>query len=167
MTATDPALATVAELELRMQRPLAGTPDEGRASAALLDASALVRAELPPAKLAPVPAAVVTIVCQAAARWLRNPEGFASETAGQYGYRYGDAATVGVYLTGDERAVLRRLAGRAGLRSTRTPYTAGEPGRHLDQHHRPVTYLNGASGEPFPWEATPVSAPRADGDQPA
>lgn len=159
-------LATIGELELRMQRPLVGTPDEGRAAAALADASALVRAELPPAKLTPVPAAVVTIVCQAAARVLRNPEGYASETAGQYGYRYGDAATVGVYLSTEERALLRRLAGRAGLRSTRTPYTAGEPGQHLQQNTRPVTYLNGTSGEPFPWEATPVSAPRADGNQP-
>lgn len=166
MTAPDPALATISELELRMQRPLVGTPDEGRAVAALLDASNLVRAELPPAKLAPlVPPAVVTIVCQAAARALRNPDGFASETAGQYGYRYGDAATVGVYLSGEERALLRRLAGRAGLRSTRTPYTAGELGTGPPPT-LPVTYPGGVTGEPFPWEASPVPAPPAESHHP-
>ncbi|MBP2479105.1 hypothetical protein JOF53_007977 [Crossiella equi] len=153
-----PPLASLAELSERMQRPLAGTPEEKRALAALADASALVRAEVPPGLLVPtVPEVVVTVVCQAAARAVRNPDGFSSETAGQYTYRYGEAGTNGVYLTGDDRAILRRLSRRSGLRSTRTPYGAGE---HTDPPYRlPVLYRNGQPGEPFPWEVPPASAP--------
>jgi len=60
-----------------------------------------------------VPPAVVTVVCQAAGRAVRNPEGYASETAGQYTYRYGDATTSGVYLTEDEHKILRRISRRS------------------------------------------------------
>jgi phage gp36-like protein len=148
--APPPPLATLAELETRAQRALLGTPDESRATAALADASALVRAELPPALLAPtVPPVVVAIVCQAAGRSLRNPDGFASEQIGQYGYRYGEAAVTGVYLSTDERAVLRRLARRSGLRSTRTPYSAGDHPPPVQT--APVVYADGRPGEPMPW----------------
>lgn len=174
MTAPAAPLATLAELEARTQRALVGTPDERRAVAALVDASALVRVELPPALLAPtIPPVVVTIVCQAAARELANPEGYAGETIGQYGYRYGEAAVTGVYLTEDERAVLRRIARRSGLRSTRTPYTAGD---HVSTPDTvPVVYGNGQPGEPMPWtfltestseEAPPVPPAPADGHHP-
>ncbi|MCK2239395.1 MULTISPECIES: hypothetical protein [unclassified Crossiella] len=153
-----PPLASLAELETRMRRPLAGTPDEDGALAALADASALVRAEVPPALLIPTtPPAVVAVVCQSAARAVRNPDGFQSETAGQYTYRYGDPAVTGVYLTEEERAVLRRLSRRSGLRSTRTPYGAGE---HTDPPYRlPVLYRYGRTGEPFPWEDPPAPTP--------
>ncbi|XVV06337.1 hypothetical protein ACQPW3_13475 [Actinosynnema sp. CA-248983] len=168
-----PPLATLAELETRAQRALLGTPDQDRATAALHDASALVRAELPPALLAPtVPPVVVAIVCQAAGRVLRNPEGYVSEQIGQYGYRYGEAAVTGVYLSTEERGVLRRLARRSGLRSTRTPYTAGERPAPLDTV--PVVDTAGRTAEPMPWwpasltdpgqEVTPAAPARADGD---
>jgi hypothetical protein len=102
-------------------------------------------------------AAVVTVVCQSAARAVRNPEGYSSETAGQYTYRYGEPAIVGAYLSDHERAVLRRLAGRHGLRSTRTPYGAGE---HVDPPFRlPTVYTDGTVGEPIPWEEPPPAPP--------
>jgi hypothetical protein len=167
-------LATLAELQIRTQRPLIGIPDEQRAIAALVDASALVRAEVPSVLLAPtVPPIVVTIVCQAAGRAVRNPEGYASETIGQYGYRYGDAAVTGVYLTADERAVLRRITRRSGLRSTRTPYTAGDHVTTPDTV--PVVYAGGQLGEPMPWtfltdstgeEASSVPTAPVDGHHP-
>ncbi|MEO6081566.1 MAG: hypothetical protein ABIQ18_00470 [Umezawaea sp.] len=174
MTGPAAPLATLADLEARTQRALLGTPEQGRAAASLLDASALVRAELPPALLTPAaPPVVVTIVCQAAARALRNPEGYTSETIGQYGYRYGDATVTGVYLTTDERAVLRRIARRSGLRSTRTPYTAG--GHVSAPDTVPVLYAGGQLGEPMPWtfltdstgqEASSVPPAPADGHHP-
>jgi hypothetical protein len=98
---------------------------------------------------------VVTVVCQSAARAVRNPEGYSSETAGQYTYRYGDPAITGVYLSDDERTLLRKLSGRHGLRSTRTPYGAGE---HLDTGLRlAATYADGTPAEPIPWEEPPAS----------
>lgn len=166
MTAPAAPLATLPELEIRTQRPLVGTPDGARGVAALADASALVRAEVPPALLAPtVPAVVVTIVCQAAGRALRNPDGYASETIGQYGYRYGDATVTGVYLTTDERAVLRRIARRSGLRSTRTPHSAGDHAALPDTV--PVVYADGTPGEPMPWRFVEYSEPQGEVPPPA
>ncbi|MGH8921928.1 MAG: hypothetical protein ACRD0H_26895, partial [Actinomycetes bacterium] len=124
--AAEPApLATLEQLKARPGITITGPDAEARALTALVDASNLVRAELPPALLdGTVPPAVVTIVCQAAGRAVRNPEGYQSETAGQYTYRYGDDATSGVYLTEHDHKILRRLSRRNGLRSTRTPYGA-------------------------------------------
>jgi hypothetical protein len=148
-------LATLAQLKARPGITLTGPDAEARALTALVDASNLVRAELPPALLTPtVPPAVVTIVCQAAGRAVRNPEGFSSETAGQYTYRYGDDATSGVYLTEHDHKVLRRLARRSGLRSVRTPYAA-EPG-DLGPVTLPVLGPGGQLAEPFPWEEPPL-----------
>ena len=140
------SLAALSELENRT-RPLAGTADEGRAVAALADASALVRAEVPAALLGPpVPLLVVAVVCQAAARVVRNPEGYSSETVGEYSYRYDTGG--GVYLTDAEVKILRRFAGLGGLRSTRTPYSAGD---HPGPDRVAVVYSDGAAGYPFPW----------------
>ncbi|MCK2237712.1 MULTISPECIES: hypothetical protein [unclassified Crossiella] len=132
-----------------MRRAIIGTPDEVRAASALVDASNLVRAEVPPAKLAPIPPAVVTIVCKAAGREVNNPNGFSAETAGDYSYRLGEAAVTGVYLTTDELAVLRKIAGRSGLRSTRTPYG----GIYHSPPHTvvPVISPDGRPAEPMPW----------------
>lgn len=147
-------LATLAQLAARPGVNLTGPDAEARARTALIDASNLVRAELPPALLTPaVPPAVVTIVCQAAGRAVRNPEGYSSETAGQYTYRYGDDATSGVYLTEHDHKVLRRLARRSGLRSTRTPYAA-EPD-NAAPHTLPVLGPDGQLAEPIPWEEPP------------
>ncbi|WP_410648161.1 hypothetical protein [Amycolatopsis sp. cmx-4-54] len=151
---TEPAepapLASLAQLKARPGVVIVGSDAEARALTALVDASNLVRAELPPALLTgPVPPAAVTVVCQAAGRAVRNPQGFESETAGQYSYRYGDAATSGVYLTEDERTLLRRISRRSGLRSVRTPYAAAP------DNSAPYSLPVAGHSEPFPWEPPP------------
>ncbi|MEV6609904.1 hypothetical protein [Kutzneria sp. NPDC051319] len=139
-------LVALSELENRT-RPLAGTPDEGRAWAALADASALVRAEVPAALLGPpTPPLVVTVVCKAAGRVVRNPEGYSGETIGEYSYRYDGGSDV--YLTEAELRLLRRFAGKGGLQSTRTPYSAGD---HPGPDRVAVFYSDGSAGYPFPW----------------
>ncbi|GAA4527465.1 hypothetical protein [Amycolatopsis samaneae] len=148
-------LATLTQLKARPGVTITGPDAEARALTALVDASNLVRAELPPDLLSPtVPPAVVTVVCQAARRAVRNPEGYQSETAGQYTYRYGDDTTTGVYLTDAEHKVLRRVGRRSGLRSVRTPYAAepdNAPPRTL-----PVLNPDGQLAEPFPWDEPPL-----------
>ncbi|KOV81711.1 hypothetical protein [Nocardia sp. NRRL S-836] len=48
-----------------------------------------------------------------------------------------------------ERKILRRIARRSGLRSTRTPHSAGD---HADLPDTvPVVYADGRPGEPMPW----------------
>lgn len=118
-------LAAVGDLEARLGHTLtAGTVDRARAEAALADASSLIRAETGSNWLADdgvtltAPDPVVTITIHAALRGYRNPDGFASENLGEYGYRL-DA--VGVYLTEEEKRVLGRFRkGWTGTGSIRT-----------------------------------------------
>lgn len=126
------ALADVSALELRLGLEI-GTlqgADLARASAALDDASALVRAEASKTWLdgdtVTAPAQVVTIVVKAALREYRNPDGFTSEQLGDYSYRTDQ--TGGVYLTDDERRIVRAAAGASGhgVWSPRTPSAYGE-----------------------------------------
>lgn len=148
MTGPAAPLATLIDLQNRVQQPIIGTPAETRAATKLADASGLVRVEVPAALLEPVPPVVLTIVCEAAWRSLRNPEGYASEQIGQYGTRRNED-DIAVYLTEVERKILRRIARRSGLRSTRTPHSAGD---HADLPDTvPVVYADGRAGEPMPW----------------
>lgn len=98
------ALASLEQLEERM-----GTIDnETAALAALVDASALVRAE---AGLTwedeDPPDVVVVITLAAAARGLRNPDGAQSEGIGTYNVAYGATSLGGVWLTANERRAIR------------------------------------------------------------
>lgn len=123
-------LAPVSALEARLGLPAGSMtdPDLGRATAALEDASALVRAEAGRPFLnddgdaVTAPAAVVTIVVQAALRAFRNPEGFATESLGDYSYRLTDEAA-SVYLTEEEKRIVRDAGGVSsyGVVSVRTP----------------------------------------------
>lgn len=128
------ALAEVSALELRLGLEI-GTlqgADLARASAALEDASALVRAEASKTWLdaddntVTAPAQVITIVVKAALREFRNPDGFTSEQIGDYSYRTDN--TGGVYLTEEERRIVRAAAGASGhgVWSPRTPTAYGE-----------------------------------------
>lgn len=106
------ALASLEQLEERM-----GTiENEAAARAALVDASALVRAEAPSAAWVAedsdveAPDVVVVVVLQAAARALRNPDGAQSEGIGTYNVAFG-ATLGGVWLTKNERRVVRYAAG--------------------------------------------------------
>ena len=114
-----PAFASLAEFADRIP---GGIPagEEARAAAALDDASALIRAEVPgitwvvEGALSGVPD-VVTMVCIAAARRsFINPHAVEGETAGPFGAQYGSASP-DVYLTKRERQLVRRGAGRSGL----------------------------------------------------
>lgn len=66
------------------------------------------------------PSRVTAITLEVAARSVRNPEGYSSETIDDYTYRR-DAETrqAGVYLTSDERDELLLIAGRR-VRSAHT-----------------------------------------------
>jgi hypothetical protein len=124
------SLAIVADLENRLGVPegsLEGA-DLARAKAALDDASALVRAEagrdwIDDEGNAVAPAAVVTVVLRASAREYQNPRGFSSELLGEYQYQ--TRQTSGVYLTDDERRIVKVSSGWAGTGSIRTPSPYG------------------------------------------
>lgn len=112
------ALAEVSALELRLGLELGSLQgaDLARANASLEDASSLVRAEAGKPWLdgddVTAPAQVVTIVIKAALREYKNPDGFTSEQIGDYSYR--TDATGGVYLTEEERRIVRNAAGTGG-----------------------------------------------------
>lgn len=131
---TQPALAQVSALELRLgleTGSLQGA-DLARAQAALDDASALVRAEagkpwLDENNVVTAPAEVLTIVVKASLREFKNPDGFTSEQLGDYSYRTDNVG--GVYLTDDERRIVRTAAGVGGqgLYTVRTPSMYWDP----------------------------------------
>lgn len=123
-----PALASLADLEVRM--PRAFTADEmPGAQAALDDASTLVRTEAgtdwvdASNELDDPPGIVVSITLTAAKRALRNPDGVTQETLGSASFSYspGDG---GLYLTKSERRMIRRGLGFGGLGSValESPY---------------------------------------------
>lgn len=128
------SLATVADLEVRQGLSIGDLQDANlaRAQAALEDASALVRAEAGKTWLdsggvtVTAPAQVVTIVIKAALREYKNPDSFTSEQLGDYSYR--TDAVGGVYLTEDERRIIRAASGNTshGLWTVRTPSSYNE-----------------------------------------
>lgn len=62
------------------------------------------------------PDIVRMIVLRVAGRAFRNPEGFSSESAGDYSYqRNGIGADGGLFLTQDEIKLIRKAAGKTGL----------------------------------------------------
>lgn len=128
------ALAQVSALELRLGLEIGSLQgaDLARAQAALEDASALVRAEagktwLDEDGLVTAPAQVVTIVIKASLREYKNPDGFTSEQMGDYSYRTDNAG--GVYLTEDERRIVRDAAGAsaAGIWDVRVQSSYYDP----------------------------------------
>lgn len=117
---TDPALAEVQDLEYRIGREF-GVHELSRVEAVLDDASALVRDEAGrtwvddiTGNLTSVPASIRAVVLRVAERVMRNPQGFKSESGGDYSYQRADGA-VGVYLTDQERQIIRRAIRRPGL----------------------------------------------------
>jgi hypothetical protein len=127
------ALAEVSALELRLGLEIGSLQgaDLARANASLEDASSLVRAEAGKPWLdgntVTAPAQVVTIVIKAALREYKNPDGFSSEQIGDYSYRTDNVG--GVYLTEDERRIVRMAAGTggAGMGTIRTPSEYYDP----------------------------------------
>lgn len=119
MTALPP-LATVAELETRLgldTGTLADT-DLARATAAIADASTLVRVQgrVPwvDATGNPIaPDAVVVVVLQVALRVYNNPNGYTSETVSADGATYSNSnnqQALGIYLTAEELRTVQEAA---------------------------------------------------------
>jgi hypothetical protein len=111
-----PSLATLADLEARLGRPITDPAEVSRAEALLADASALVRFEAGRSwvdefdALIEVPDLAVTITCQAALRGWYNPAGIESQQLGAVSVRYGNA-----WLTTAERAQLALFSRGKGL----------------------------------------------------
>jgi Gp19/Gp15/Gp42-like protein len=126
-------LASVSDLEARLGRTFAGD-ETTRALALLDDASALVRdvagktwINPDTGALQPVPGTIRWVVLRATERAVRNPDGFSSESAGDYSYqRVG--VEPGVYLTEGEERAIRRGVGKTGLWTQ--PTTRGECPSH-------------------------------------
>ena len=115
--ATYPSLASVDDLSARIPGGIE-TADEDRAQLLLDDVSALIRAEVETTwvdddgDLDSVPDVIVTVCCAAAERAWRLPFGIVSESIGAYSYRLADgAAGNGVFLTEEEKRLIRRAAG--------------------------------------------------------
>lgn len=116
----EPPLVNVEDLEYRLGRTF-NSEELPRVEAVLDDASALVRMEagqtwIDPltGDIAAVPAPIRTIVLRVAERVMRNPQGFKSESAGDYSYQRTDGDS-SLYLTDREIAMIRRALGRSGL----------------------------------------------------
>lgn len=97
-------LATIEDFTVRLGRSLSGTEELDRARAVIADASAFVATGR--TFTAPVPRAVVGVVCSVALRVFRNPEELTSETIGNYSWRADGGA--GLYLTSSEEQILER-----------------------------------------------------------
>lgn len=131
-----PPLVSLAEFGTWVGEDLDGST---QAEMVLVSASALVRAEArrtwttEDGTLAEVPEQVRTITLEVAARRWRNPEGFTSETDGDYTYRL-DADQASLYLLDAERDILSALRQpRSGLWTLAT--TRGETPWRSGYHH--------------------------------
>ena len=151
------SLAAVSDLEVRLGLSVGDLQDANlaRAQAALDDTSSLVRAEAGKAWLdsggvtVTAPAEVITIVIMAALRGYKNPDSFTSEQLGDYSYR--TDAVGGVYLTEDERRIIRAASGSAshGLWSVRTPSSYNEVPTLGVQYYIPSEIIDGSYSETY------------------
>lgn len=113
-------LADVSALEIRLGRSLEGA-EVGRAVALLDDASALVRdvagkdwIDPVTGDLLSVPGTIRATVLRMVDRAVRNPDGFSSESAGDYSYQR-TGVQPGIYLTEAEERAIRRALGKSGM----------------------------------------------------
>jgi hypothetical protein len=128
-----PSLASSEDLEALLMREFDDL-EAARVEKVLSIASDLVRDESgkswldpdDPSKLVdPLPGIVRIITLRCAERAVRNPEGYSSESAGDYSYqRGGSSGEGGLFLTEREIARLRRVGGRTGL--VTQPVTRGD-----------------------------------------
>lgn len=152
--------ADVAALETRLGRTLVAG-DHGRAQAAIDDAWSLVESvagrtwHVEGEDPGSPPRVIVTVVLAVARRAFENPEGMSQESIGSYSYSLATGTVPGVYLTAEERAMVRRAGGgsvrtvpvvRPGLTEA-----AAQSGGHV-----PTVYgADGRDGEPIPWTSGP------------
>ena len=113
-----PTLADIWQLQQRIPGGV-HEDDLARALAALEDASAWIRVEAgedwldDDGNLEEVPGAVVSVCCSVARRILDNPDGIMQMSVAQYSEGRVNATT-DVYLTKQEKAIVRKAAGTAG-----------------------------------------------------
>lgn len=128
-----PTLASIQQLDARFPGGLADE-DTNRALAALEDASAWIRIEAgedwldDSGNLDDVPPAIVSVCCAVARRIVDNPAGIMQRSIA--GYSEGlTNATTDVYLTKQEKAIIRKVSGVGGLTvvTLEGPYTPPWP----------------------------------------
>jgi hypothetical protein len=113
-----PTLADIWQLQQRIPGGIDET-DLPRALAALEDASAWIRVEAgedwldDDDVLETVPGAVVSVCCTVARRILDNPDGIMQMSVANYSEGRTNA-TADVYLTKQEKAIIRKAAGNGG-----------------------------------------------------
>lgn len=116
---TLPAFASIDELANRIPGGISDD-DSARAQAALDDASALIRVEAGKTWVtddeldADIPDIVVSVCCRAAQRSFTNPVGVVQDTAGPFSATYANASS-DVYLTKNEKDLVKQVAGTSGL----------------------------------------------------
>lgn len=134
-------IGTVAELEARVGRSFVTDEDQAMAAAALEDAAAIARAYGNPfwggfvvstfstaepvvvngvaarSTAMTVPPGVKAVVLAMAARAMKNPEGYVSEMAGEYNYRYSENTANGLEPSKGEIMMLEKLAQKDKIRT--------------------------------------------------
>lgn len=114
-----PPLVSVSDFSVWLREPITGD-QTAQAEAVLNSVSGLVRSEAKKTwvndsnALIDVPPEVTTIVFEAARRKWTNPNGYSSESDGDYAYRL-SPDDVAVYLTEAECRILRRFRASGGL----------------------------------------------------
>lgn len=115
-----PPLVPLEDVEARLGRVF-DLDEQERPLAVLADASALVRAEAGRTWVGEdtnvvigVPDAIQAVVLRVAIRAIEHPEGFVSESGGDYTYTRRGVED-GVYLTDREERIIRRAVGKSGL----------------------------------------------------
>jgi hypothetical protein len=117
-------LATLDDLERLMGGEQIS--DHRQATARLADASEIVREAADTdwlsdtGELEDVPGQIPGVVANMVERASRNPGGVQQESVGPFSRSFGADAAARLYLTKSERAVVRRAAGRSGLRTIGT-----------------------------------------------
>jgi hypothetical protein len=91
--------------------------------------------------VSPLPLSARAVVLSVAARAYSNPQNVQAQTVGPYTAQYGSAASGGLYLSRQDRASLKRLAGRGGAFSIDP--LADDAGAGLAPWDQNVTWLTG------------------------
>lgn len=63
----------------------------------------------------PLPDALVPVVCNMVRRALENPRGLVGEQIGSYQWQAASGSATAIYVTRDERRLIRRAAGKLGV----------------------------------------------------
>jgi len=94
-----------------------------------------------------IPDEVVTVVIDAAERAIVNPRGVTGEQVGQYSYQIASGGGGGIYLTKQEKAMLRAIRGGSGISSVKME-------SNLPDHYGNTVYLPVTDGGDWvPYEA--------------